>query len=115
MSTNNHQITLATAVAMTLRYRQNQPLNLPICETFESAIVSSLLAEPGCEFFRIYYGRDENNDIHAILVGGNANNEDILQPDSSVIKGGITTDGALLLEDGYRCPKDCPTSSPLNS
>lgn len=115
MSTNNHQITLAQAIAMTQRYRQNQPSFLPVCETFESSVVADLLAEPGCQYLRIYYGMDENNEIHAILVGGNGNNEDILPPDASVATAKNTTEGAVLLEDGYRCPKDCPPPSPLNS
>ena len=115
MSTSNHQISVTNAADMTRRYRENRPGNFPICETFESDVISTLLSNPECRFLRIYYGMDENNEVHAILVGANEQGEDILPPDSSKIEvEGSGGDGGLL-DDGYRCPQYCPPPSKLNS
>jgi hypothetical protein len=111
---NNHEISLQQAIDMTTRYRANKPANAPICETFEIAAINQLTAVAGCAYLRIYYGMKENMDIDAILVAANADNEDILpsQTGNSVIAG---TGDPLILEDGFRCPPDCPPQSPLNS
>ena len=112
MSTTNHRITLARAIEMTKRYRQTKPESMPICETFDADAVLALVSETGCTSLRIYYGMDNNNDIHAILVAGNKDNADILPPEE--VQDDSTGNPAIL-EDGYRCPKYCPGASPLNS
>jgi hypothetical protein len=49
--------------------------------------------------------------IHAIAVGVNSNNEDILPaPGASVAS---ETD-AVIIEESIRCPDKCPPESPLN-
>ena len=110
---NNHEITLQQAVNMTTRYRANKPANVPVCETFDIAAVSQLAAVTGCTSMRIYYGMKENMEIDAILVAVNADGEDIL-PSQTGIAAAETGD-PLILEDGYRCPPDCPPKSALNS
>jgi hypothetical protein len=113
-------ITLGTAVDMTTLYRQekeavltenkrNQNI-LPVAETFDRAVIDSLLATDGCESIRIYYGMDTNLKVHAIMVPVDSSNEDILPEESPepAIETGI-------VEQGYRCPEDCPPPSPLNS
>jgi len=109
MSTNNHQISLQTAIDMTTLYRANRPGNFPICETFEKEVIENLLATEGCASFRIYYGMKENNSVDAILVAVNASGEDILPVSNNQL-----TSTPPILEDGYRCPQDCPPPSPLN-
>ncbi len=111
MSTTNHRITLSAAVALTKLYRDNRPENLPICETFESAAVLSLLSETGCQYLRVYYGMDANNDIHAVLVGADEQNADLLPASDEETGTGVNE----ILEDGYRCPRNCPPASKLNS
>jgi len=110
---NNHEITLQQAIAMTTLYRANKPSNAPICETFEIAAINELAAVAGCAYLRIYYGMKENMDIDAILVAANADGEDILPSETanSIVKSG----DPVILEDGYRCPPDCPPRSALNS
>jgi len=109
-------ISLSTAVDMTTLYRQdretilgnsykNQNI-LPKCETFDRDVIDDLLAQSGCTGLRIYYGMDSNNKVHAIIVGVNSSDEDIIFPN---------TDNSLIAENAQRCPEDCPPSSDLNT
>lgn len=97
----NHSILLEDAVAMTASYRLSIPAGMPVSETFELASINALLSQPGCTALRIYYGKKVDGNIHAILVGVDANGEDIT--------------GGVLLEEGYRCPPYCPPPSVLNT
>jgi hypothetical protein len=54
---------------------------------------------------------DENLLVHAILVGVNENNEDILPAETSSL---TTTEDDPIMEQSIRCPPDCPPASPLN-
>jgi hypothetical protein len=113
MSTiTNHEIPLQTAIDMTTRYRGQRPVNFPICETFEKAVIQKLLDTTGCASFRIYYGMKADQQVDAILVAVDAEGNDILPPMGNTASG--TTD-PVIIEDGYRCPDDCPPSSSLNS
>ncbi len=114
----SHEISQTTAQEMTAVFRsnketildrnyQNQGI-LPICETFDKTELETLLSHPECEKLRIYYGMDENLKVHAILVGVNASDEDILPNDPNSENGEI-------MERSTRCPVDCPPESPLNS
>lgn len=120
MSFNSHLIPFEEAIAMTRLfrekkeeillegYRENEVLSQ--AETFDKTAVEKLLHQPGCTALRIYYGMKENLQVHAILVGVNENGEDIF-PNQ---QGTLENNGELL-EDGQRCPPNCPTDSPLNS
>lgn len=120
--TTNNQITLATAEKMTTLYRENintilasgyqQKNILARSETFSREGFEMLLSQPGCVAVRIYYGMDAGLKVHAIAVGVNQQNEDILPPAGSPrIRG----DGeGVILEEATRCPDDCPPKSPLN-
>lgn len=110
-------ISLEEAIAMTTKFRdekenildtsyQNQDI-LPRCETFERTTLDTLLAKPGCEAIRIYYGMDGDLKIHAILVPVNENNEDMLP-------SLMDTSGDDIAEHGQRCPDNCPPESDLN-
>ena len=96
----NHSIALAQAITMTSLYRSSIPEGMPVSETFELASVNTLLSQSGCTALRIYYGKKEDGTIHAILVGVNEKGEDI-------------TEG-IILEEGQRCPPNCPIDSQLN-
>jgi hypothetical protein len=108
----NHQISLAQAIAMTTLYRANQPANMPICETFSLDAVLRLTNHAACTELRIYYGMLPDQSIHAILVAGDANGNDLL-PSEKVTT--LTGDDYEILEDGLRCPVTCPEPSPLNT
>ena len=116
---NNHFISLPAAAAMTALYREerenilatsykNQNI-LPLSETFDRAIIDAILGQEGCTGFRIYYGMSEDYLVHAILVGVNEDNEDILPSINSLLEA---TD--IVGEQSVRCPEDCPPPSPLN-
>lgn len=108
----NHEITLQQAIEMTTRYRANKPGNAPICETFEIAVINQLAAVSGCNYLRIYYGMKETMLIDAILVAADEDGKDILPSEAATVLA--TTGNPLILEDGYRCPPDCPPKSVLN-
>ena len=113
-------ISLQKAVDMTALYRKemNKMLAEPyqgqnilsICETFNKEDIEKLLAKTGCEKLRIYYGMDENFGIHAILVGVNSADQDIL-PTRNISSDLQEED---ILENALKCPIYCPPSSPLN-
>jgi hypothetical protein len=119
----NHFISLQTGIEMTTLYRQEkenilatayQDQNiLPISETFDRAAFDTLLAESGCTAIRIYYGMSEDLLVHAIIVGVNENNEDILPSSENTLSNSATTD-EVIVEQGIRCPEDCAPPSPLN-
>ncbi len=106
-------ITLAQAVTMTSRYRENrntilkeeyQGNNLLLtCETFDRQSFDDVLGQDGCVKVRVYFGMDEKLQVKAIIVGVNAMDEDIL-----------VTNDEKIVEDGSMCPTMCPPPSPLN-
>jgi hypothetical protein len=110
---DNHRIPLSTAVEMTSLYRENrnsilgndyQGLDiLPICETFDMEAIQSIINQTNYANFRIYYGMDKDLKVHAILVGADADGNDIL-----------TSGDEVIMEDAVRCPTICPPESPLN-
>ena len=109
-------ITLEQAVEMTTRFRdekegildteyQNENI-LANSETFQRGVIDQVLEQSGCTGLRVYYGMDEELRVHAILVGVNSSNADILTL--------MENDQPLIVEDGTRCPEDCPPTSDLN-
>ncbi|HEU5051885.1 MAG TPA: hypothetical protein VFT78_02165 [Hanamia sp.] len=118
----NHFIPLEQAKTMTSLYRgeMNNILAapyqgkgiLPVCETFDRAAFDTLLAETGCTAVRIYYGMSDDLKVHAVVVGVNSNNEDILPAAGNTLG---TEEDPVILEEATRCPDDCPPDSPINS
>jgi hypothetical protein len=112
-------ISLEPAIEMTARYREKRETILAavykgknilaLSETFSKEAVTTLLAVDDCAAVRIYYGMDETDKVHAILVPVNAANEDIL-PQVSILE-----DDPVILEQGQRCPPTCPPPSDLNN
>ena len=96
-------------------------------ETFDRTAFDKLLAQPGCQKLRIYYGMDAELKVHAIIVGVDAENRDILHSttvlatdDNTILStesGELITLGegeGVIVEVGTRCPPDCPEPSELN-
>lgn len=145
----SHRITIEKARHMIGRFKDQKEKILknehagknilPVCETFNRQAIDKLLTQPGCIGVRIYYSMDEALRVHAILVGVNSNNEDILPKTASATTSearvtfsldNTTTPGTdndqgedddeednevLIVEDGVGCPPSCPPSSPLNT
>ena len=78
---------------------------LAFSETFNADDVRLLLSQPGCVGFRIRYGMDDKLWLHAILVGVDANGNDIVIQNPGF---GLKDDEGYVVEDAFRCPPDCP-------
>jgi hypothetical protein len=119
----SHFIPLTEAAAMTARFQNNKESILvtelrnqdilTICERFDRSAIDTILAKTGCVSIRIYYGMDEDLKVHALLVGVNANDQDLIVVSSSLTNEEPTTDEEDIAERAYRCPPYCPTDSPL--
>ena len=118
-----HRIPVGKGAQMTARYRaQRKKLLrgdfkdkddvLPICETFDKEAVERLLCQPGCTGLRVYYSMDEEDRLHAVLVGVDAENRDILAVSSSLTT--MEEEGEVL-DEAQRCPTNCPPDSDLNT
>jgi len=107
-------ISLQDAIDMTSRYRTYKETILastyknlsilPVCESFDRDVFDDILVQNDCTRVRIYLGMDSNYKVKMVFVGVDSKNEDILP-----------TGSELIAEDGFRCPTQCPPSSPLNS
>ncbi len=128
MESTKHSISLDQAKKMTKKFREDKGKVvkdeyhgkhiIPTCETFERAAFEELLKQPGCVGVRAYYGMDDDKKVHLIFVGVNDQNQDIL-PLSEVTAAKLAPDAAVMdsgviVENGTRCPDDCPPTSPLN-
>jgi hypothetical protein len=120
LPTTDHRISLQIAEQMTGRYRANYESILAPehrgknllakNETFNRAAIEQLLSIKDCAGMRIYYGMDDSLQCHAILVGVNESNEDILSLSVTM----QSTNDEPIFQEGQRCPDFCPPDSPLN-
>jgi hypothetical protein len=95
----DHSISLQDAVALTSRYQQRNP-NAVKAEFFGRDAIKAILDQEGCVGIRIYYGLDENGKNHLVLVGADADENDLHE--------------GVLAERAQQCPPICPTNnSPL--
>jgi len=112
-------ISLEQAVAMTTLYRKEMNAILapeykgkdilPLCETFDRSSFDKLLSETDATYIRIYFGMGEDSKIRVIAVAADSKNIDILPAGGKVLN-----DDGSIVEDGIRCPTNCPPASPLN-
>lgn len=117
MSTN-HFISLHEAAELTAHFRKmkdsiladgyNSADMLPTCETFEREAFDKLLARDGCTGIRIYLGMDNSNQLKLVIVGVNENKQDMVSTSDLL-------ETEEVIENGVRCPVECPEESPLNS
>jgi hypothetical protein len=108
----SHSILLSDAKKMISLFRASREtiLDTPFqnsnilahSETFNKDAFKGFLDNDDVKGIRIYYGMSADMKVHAIIVGTDADGNDIL-PD----KGEI-------LEEGLRCPTYCPPASDLN-
>jgi len=113
-------ISITEAIDMTTLYRANRELILtqsaknkqilPTCESFSLAVVNQVLTQAGCQGLRVYYGMDPSLKLHAILVGYDSQDRDMLPP----LNTEAEDSGGPIVERGTRCPDICPPPSPLN-
>lgn len=81
---------------------------LPVCETFDIAAFQALLALPDCTGVRIYGGMNEKQEICFVICGVDRNDKDLYLPPGD----GIPEE--RVIDNGVRCPMNCPPSSVLN-
>lgn len=109
-------ISLEDAIAMTSEYRKEKdsilaegvsPDVLPICETFNKTDFQTVLDQTGCVGVRVYFGMKTGKEISVVVVGVNADDEDMISTVNPAYADKI-------LDMGNRCPIVCPPKSDLN-
>lgn len=103
----NHRIPLDTAIKFTKNYRHAYPGTTNLENSYNNKIFDDIQAQTGCIGVRIYYGIDSAGRPTFVLVGRDANNNDMWQ--------GIT---AVFGDRAICCscvPPNCANSSPLNT
>ena len=118
-----HFITPAAAKKLTRNFRHNRermvrdefrgPKTMPLCETFDRAAFDALLAQPGCTSIRFYLGMDEGHEVKLLAVGVDEKGHDILPDAERTAEFGTET--GVIIEEGQRCPENCPETSYLNT
>jgi hypothetical protein len=83
----------------TAAYRANNP-NKTVGHFFGYKIVQRILAQEGCVGIRCYYATDEQGKPQLIMVGTDANQNDIVTP-------------GIVAEVSRPCPTFCGTPNPL--
>jgi len=79
--------------------------SLSLSETFEVEAFRALVAQPGCVGVRIYYGMKEDLKICAVIVGVNAENQDM-------VGAARSGENDIIIEDSQLCPPIC---SPISA
>lgn len=83
---------------MTAAYRLANPGTIK-GRFFGRDILEELLAQEGCMGIRIYYGLDDDAIPQLVLVGADANENDMLD---------------LVVDTSTPCPDQCGSANPLN-
>ena len=78
---------------------------------FGSEIIKQILAEPGCVGIRMYYAIDDNGRKQILLVGANANGDNLLPSTSSSFASfslfSDPDDGNIIADFSWPCPSYC--------
>lgn len=96
----NHQISIHDASELTANYRNNHP-NAIKALFYGKTSIQSILNQVNCVGIRIYYAQDQANEPTMVIVGTDANGNDIVN--------------GILAEFGIKCPSNCGNPNPLNS
>lgn len=78
---------------------------------FDKKIVMDMLNEDKCEGLRVYNAMDDEGKLHFVLVGTDANGNNILPAGDEYGARTIqeSADGEpILVNDGRSCPPNCP-------
>ena len=97
----DHSISLEDASQMTRNYQLQTAPDQIIGGFFGKDAVLAIISQEKAVGLRYYYGLDDEGTPHIILIGVNADGNDM-------------TDG-LLAERATKCPPYCPESNDLNS
>jgi hypothetical protein len=97
----NHEISLSEAAALTARYRQHIGTDQIKGGFFGRDALIAILDQENCIGIRYYYGLDDNNKQVMVLVGVDAEEQDIINGE--------------LAERSLMCPPYCGDNNELNS
>lgn len=95
------QISLALAHDMTKNYRQTIQQGETQAHFFGVNIINTILAQTGVVGIRMYYAIDEYGAKQLVLVGTDANENDLYN--------------GIIADRSTPCPSFCGASNPLNS
>ncbi|MEO6302855.1 MAG: hypothetical protein ABIP51_06760 [Bacteroidia bacterium] len=96
----DHHVTLAEATAWTATFRSGQSGTYTKGHFYGKDAINAILDQSGCVGIRIYYAIDAKGAKQLILVGADANENDLYN--------------GVLAERGVSCPPICGTGNPLN-
>lgn len=96
--TEGDAITLAAGAVMTARFRTNYP-NQARARFFGRDLLLQILNQQGCKGIRFYFAQDSNNVMELVIVGADANENDMCD---------------LIGDLSYPCPSYCGTKNTLN-
>ena len=97
-------ITLSEGAALTSNYRNSASAGATKGHYIGKSKLNQLLAQAGCVGIRVYYGQSTTGSKELVIVGVDANQNDILP-----------TSGALILDKTVPCPSGCSSNNGLNS
>jgi hypothetical protein len=95
------QITLATGAELTAAYRNQMQQGDVKGYFIGKDHLNNVLAQSGCEGIRVYFGQDAHAVKVLVLVGANANEDDL--------------DQGIILDKAVPCPPRCGKANSLNS
>ncbi|WP_242929085.1 hypothetical protein [Pontibacter vulgaris] len=102
--TEGAPIELSLAASWTKNYRgyatADESGTLTKAHFYGRDILQKLLDQEGCMGIRIYYARDEKGQKQLVLVGANAEGNDMEE---------------MVVDSSKICPPDCSTGGDLNS
>ena len=96
--TEGGEITLKLGADMTAEYRSQNPGETK-AHFYGKDILNEILDQEGCMGIRIYYGLDSDENKELVLVGADANENDMT---------------GLVADLSSPCPSLCDSNSPLN-
>lgn len=98
-------IDAATAQKWMANYKTSlKEPNDTLAHFFGFSIIEQILGEPGCKGIRIYYGIDDAGKKQLLLIGADANGNN-LWPDATAPAGG---GGNIVADYSFPCPDYCP-------
>lgn len=97
--TEGSAIDIDDAGTLTENYRNANPSAVKGA-FYGKDILKQILDQEGCMGIRIYYGQDGRGNKELVLVGAEANEDDML---------------ALVADNGTKCPTNCGAPNSLNS
>lgn len=111
---------LQQASAWTRNYRTQNPGGIK-GHCISAATLNDILSQPTCVGVRAYYGLDDDGAPKLIIVGYDANDNDILTETTVAVRRAVDEETASLSSSAQiatalpPCPPCCSIDNPLNS